>query len=234
MKQILILSLFMIINQSILQSQCGITSANPGSTLIFNNTSVASNTFSQRVVRIQGTTLFTEDVTFVNCDIYLDANFRYSHISGAPIARYKFKDCKIFLDGIFRSTLGFNPTPVQFEFDGSCIKEMDPGGDESLGEIMHLESGGLVFINNTVDITDGPHMFHLKNMDLNLENAFYGNIVNYSIVGDIQNWDAFIQIDQRNGDYKIGDAYQAKNVFTINGNAITNFGTINGKITLST
>ena len=197
---------------------CGITSSTPGPPLYFINTSVASNTYEQREVHIQGSTIFLADITFINCDIYLDDNFTYQYLNNGSIPTFTFRDCHIYLHGVFRSNLGFDDTPAQFVFEGCCISNRDAG--TLFPEIMHLQSAGLKFVNNNVSISGlQPRMFHLKNMDLSLINEFHGNTFDYGIDAGFGG-DGLIAVDQSAGTIIIGDNNQAKNIFNIRGAAI--------------
>ncbi|MBK8347052.1 MAG: hypothetical protein IPL08_05295 [Saprospiraceae bacterium] len=145
-------------------SQCGITSTTPNPPInIFN--SFAIQYLSQRIVHIKQDNYMTQDIKFENCEIYLDANFVYRGIAD-PIPLMEFINCKIHVDGGFRGADGFSPMPVQLVFDGCCFEGDSPA------EVLHIEGGGLVFTNNTVNITNSLHMFHFKNIDTQLENAF--------------------------------------------------------------
>lgn len=214
-------------------AQCGITSPTPNPPInIFN--SFALQYVSQRVVHIQAGNFMTQDIKFENCEIYLDSDYIYNNAT-TPIPLMEFINCKIFVRRGFRGSTtntiqGFIPMPVQLVFDGCCFLNMETNLSNNalpplhgIAEILHIETGGLVFINNTVDITDAPHMFHLKNMNLSLDNRFYGNEINYKIEEGVYDWDAVIQVDQKNGTIKIGDEYQAKNIFIVDGAIIRDF-----------
>jgi hypothetical protein len=196
-------------------SQCGITSSTNPAPLNINSSFALQYVFQREVHMLLGN-FMTQDIKFENCDIYLDSDYIYNN-STDPIPRMEFINCKIYVDRGFRGSTsntanGFISMPVQLVFDGCCFEGDNPA------EVLHIEGGGLIFTNNTVNITNSLHMFHFKNIDTQLENAFYGNTINFQIEPGFQ--EGLMSLEQNSGTIKIGDNYQNKNIFNIIGTAI--------------
>ena len=196
------------------KGQCGPTDENP-ETILLTGIITTDINYSNKIIIIGevNNTQFNGNVNFENCKVI----FRHKLLYLQPVEGHKtlrFLNCSLEFDeaAAIRSSWGFSPTKVQIDIENSCLS-----GNRT-AELLHVEQGGLRFVNNTVNITNTAHMFHLVNLDETLENEIYGNTINLTIdqyLVDNFN-DPVILVDKRPGQLKIGDNNQSPNIITTN------------------
>ncbi|MFZ1704261.1 MAG: T9SS type A sorting domain-containing protein [Saprospiraceae bacterium] len=214
MKTILSTIIFMGVFHVLANSQCGPLIENP-ETITLTGTIAQDISYTNKIIVIgdNQNVLFEGDINFINCRVIFNKLLLYKQPNfGHKMIR--FIDSKMeFGEGTaIRSWIGFNPQKVQIVIDNCCLT-----GDRT-GELLHIDEGGLRFVNNTVNITNTAHMFHLVNLNETLENEIYGNTINITIDQFfIDNFnDPVILVDKRPGLLKIGDNGQALNIITTN------------------
>ncbi len=179
-----------------------------------------------------------------------DINYENKHIiigaiGGSPVhlkGNAKFRNCRITLNKMLTYDWGkkieFYQCEIHFEhgsalrfsgnwaesfaeiiFEGNCITGNEPA------ELLHVNDGGLRFINNNMTINSFAHIFHIYNPSPYFDNSFYGNnITNTSS----ENQGIISMANTTLADFKIGDNSHAKNIFlNVNNKIISELGTNN-------
>jgi hypothetical protein len=211
MKILYFIIFLFILSSEYTYSQCGPLIENP-ETIILTGTITQDINYTNKIIIIgDNQNLIVEgNINLINCKVIFNAKLIYKLVTTQTL---KFYSCQLeFFGGtsIFPHN-GFRAQKVQIEIVNSCLT-----GDYT-SELLHIEEGGLKFVNNFMTITNASHIFHFRNLDETLVNEIYGNTINVTISQfHLDSNVPVFFVDHKYGGLKIGNNNQAPNFITTN------------------